>query len=130
MKKQAKAWIEFAALDLRAAMKLLEDKTLTQSAAFHIHQTVEKSFKAIIENLNIRVPKIHDLEKLLEIINENKITFKTDIDPILKINNIYIESRYPGDQGLLPNGTPTVEFVEDIFQFAEKILNEIRNILK
>ena len=59
-----------------------------------------------------------------------KITFKTDIDPILKINNIYIESRYPGDQGLLPNGTPTVEFVEDIFQFAEKILNEIRNILK
>jgi HEPN domain-containing protein len=130
MKKQVEAWLEFAALDLRAAKKLLEDEALTQSAAFHVHQTVEKSLKAIIEDLNKRIPKIHDLEKLLEIISENEIILKTDLDPILKINNIYIEARYPGDQGLLPNGTPTVEFVEDIYNFAEKILNEIEKILK
>lgn len=130
MKKQAEKWLEYAALDLRSAEKLLEDKTLTQISAFHIHQTIEKSFKAIIEYFDKRIPKIHDLEKLLEIVNENGITFKTDTTPILKINNIYIEARYPGDQGLLPNGTPTVEFVEDIFEFAVKIFNEVKNTLK
>ena len=49
MKKQVEERLEFATVDLRSAKKLLEDETLTQSAAFHLHQTVEKAFKAIIE---------------------------------------------------------------------------------
>jgi HEPN domain-containing protein len=130
MKKQVEEWLEYAEIDLRSARKLLEDDTLTQSAAFHIHQTVEKSFKAIIENFNKKIPKIHDLEKLLEIITENGLKFNTNTDPILKINNIYIEARYPGDQGLMPNGTPSVSFVEEIYDFADKIYNEIKTILK
>lgn len=130
MKNQVEEWLDFASIDLRSAKKLLEDETLTQSAAFHLHQTVEKAFKATIEYSNTKIPKIHDLEKLMEIINENGIKFKTNTDPILKINNIYIEARYPGDQGLLPNGTPSVKFVEEMYEFTEQILNEIKNILK
>ena len=130
MKNQVEEWLDFASIDLRSAKKLLEDETLTQSAAFHLHQTVEKAFKATIEYSNKKIPKIHDLEKLMEIINENGIKFKTNTDPILKINNIYIEARYPGDQGLLPNGTPSVKFVEEMYEFTEQILNEIKNILK
>ena len=76
MKKQVEEWLEFATVDLRSAKKLLEDETLTQSAAFHLHQTVKKAFKAIIEYLNKKIPKIHDLEKLMEIIKENGIKLK------------------------------------------------------
>ena len=49
MKNQVEEWLDFASIDLRSAKKLLEDETLTQSAAFHLHQTVEKAFKATIE---------------------------------------------------------------------------------
>jgi len=56
MRKQVEEWLHFAEIDLLSARKLLEDAYLTQSAAFHIHQSVEKCFKALIENLNLRIP--------------------------------------------------------------------------
>ena len=129
MKKQVKEWIDFADTDLRSAKKLLEDETLTQSAAFHTHQCVEKSFKAVIENTDINIPKIHDLAKLLDIINKQGVEFKTETNPLLKINNIYIEARYPGDQGLVPSGKPTVSFVKEIYDFANTLFKEIKELL-
>ena len=126
MKKQVEEWLRFAELDLRSAKKLLEDPTLAQNAAFHIHQSVEKCFKAGIENLNVKIPKIHDLEKLQDILKDNGIIFKTDMDQILSINNIYIEARYPGDQGLVPEGTPSPEFINEIYEFAEKVIDEMK----
>jgi len=126
MKKQVEEWLRFAELDLRSAKKLLEDPTLTQNAAFHIHQSVEKCFKAGIENLNVKILKIHDLEKLQDILKDNGMIFKTDMDQILSINNIYIEARYPGDQGLVPEGTPSPEFINEIYEFAEKVIDEMK----
>ena len=61
MKKQAEQWLHFAYVDLRSAKKLGEEKYLTQAAAFHIHQCVEKSIKAILEQRNQKTPKIHNL---------------------------------------------------------------------
>ena len=48
------------------------------------------------------------------------------------INEVYIDSRYPGDLGLLPNGKPTkneiitfIELCEIIFQ---KLMTQLGNI--
>lgn len=130
MKKQAEEWLGFAELDLRSAKKLAEDPLLTRNAAFHIHQSVEKCFKAGIENLSMKIPKIHDLEKLHQILIENGITFRTKMDQLLSINNIYIEARYPGDQGLVPEGTPSPEFINEIYEFAEKVIDEMKGLLE
>ena len=126
MKKQVEEWLNFSKIDLLSAKKLLEDEDLTQSAAFHVQQSIEKSLKAIIENLDLRVPRIHDLEKLLGIIIENNINFKSNVEMISLINDIYIETRYPGDQGLMPNGIPSIEFIQKIYCFAEELYNEIQ----
>ena len=130
MKKQAEELLRLAELDLRSAKKLLEDPLLTQNAAFHIHQSVEKCFKAGIENLDMKIPKIHDLEKLHEILKENGILFNTEMDQLLRINNIYIEARYPGDQGLVSDGTPSPEFINEIYEFAEKVIDEMKKLLE
>jgi len=129
MRKQVEEWLHFAEIDLLSARKLLEDAYLTQSAAFHIHQSVEKCFKALIEDLNLRVPKIHDLEKLLGIIIEHDIILKTNTEIISMINDVYIETRYPNDQGLIPEGIPSIEFIQEIYSFAETLYKEIYQLL-
>lgn len=56
----------------------------------------------------LEAPRIHDLMRLYKLVSEH-------IDPIdeismLKIiNEAYIDSRYPGEMGLLPNGEPTLK---------------------
>ena len=129
MRKRAEEWMEFAKVDLRSAEKLAEDELLTRAAAFHVHQSVEKSFKAILECRQQRIPKVHNLVLLLESIRQLGEEPHIDEDVLDEINQLYIESRYPADFGLLPGGAPTVEivrkfskFAAEFYEFAEKLI--------
>ena len=131
MKKQAEQWLHFAYVDLRSAKKLREDKDLTQVAAFHIHQCVEKSIKAILEYKDQKTPKIHNLVLLTEFVRKLGIDPSEGEDILDEINQVYIESRYPADLGLLPGGIPSAETIEkfiefaiNLYNFAEKMINE------
>ena len=56
-----KDWLKAAKDDLEAAYLLLKHDNLTNIIAFHSQQAVEKSFKALIEFNNEKIPKKHDL---------------------------------------------------------------------
>ena len=45
------------------------------------------------------------------------------------MDDLYIESRYPGDLGLLPNGKPTIADAEEFYNFAKEIFEKVKNIL-
>ena len=129
MKKQVTQWLKYAEIDLLSAEKLLDDKNLTQSVAFHSHQTAEKSFKAILEDRSIRIPKSHDLEKLYGMILKEGIKLILDEDILSQINDVYIDSRYPGDAGLIPQGMPSTEKAKEFFMAAEVIYEKVLNIV-
>ena len=76
--------------------------------------------KALLEAKNVHVPKTHNLLKLYAMIIDH---MKIDIDLILlqKINDLYIDSRYPGNLGLLPNGKPEVAEAKEFYEFALQI---------
>jgi hypothetical protein len=38
-----------------------------------------------------------------------------------RIGELYIESRYPGDFGLLPDGKPSIEETQGFFSFAGEV---------
>ena len=61
MKAITQDWINFAETDLRTCKKLIDDVFLTNIVAFHAQQTVEKCFKAIIEEFEIQTLKTHNL---------------------------------------------------------------------
>jgi len=105
MKKITEEWLRSARDDLLVIEKILSEEHLTHMVAFHSQQCIEKSFKAVIEEFEIGSVRIHNLERLLEIIRDHLIV---DADPVLitMLDKIYIESRYPGDLGLLPDGKP------------------------
>jgi len=109
MKKRVEDWITFAKNDFKSAKKLSEDPNLNQNAAFHCQQAMEKLFKAIIEDNKSQTPRTHDLETLYGIILEFETAPKLKIDETIlsEINDVYIETRYPPDLGLMPNGIPS-----------------------
>lgn len=119
MKQTTKDWLIAAEDDLLAAKKLAGEDRLTNVAAFHCQQCLEKCFKAIIEEQGKPSIKSHDLLRLQ--LNAN-IQLKEPETMLLGIiNEVYIDARYPGDLGLLPHGKPTITEIEAFILFCDKI---------
>ena len=58
------------------------------------------------------------------------IDLNIDEDLLSTVNDIYLESRYPGDIGLLDDGSmPTIEQANQFFIFAKEIETKIKNEL-
>jgi HEPN domain-containing protein len=126
MKQTTKNWITLAEDDLLAAKTLAEEDRLTNLVSFHCQQCLEKCFKAIIEEQDKPSIKSHDLLRL----QFNADIKLSDSETILlsTINEVYIDSRYPGELGLLPNGKPTISEADSFIQFCDNILYRLRNV--
>ena len=119
-------WLKSAKSDLLVIEKIIDEADLSHVVAFHSQQAVEKSFKALLENRKIDFKKQHDLIKL-----KNKMDdFEIDEDTLDILNKLYIDSRYPGEIGLLPYGKPTLKDAKEFFDFANIVYDKIESILK
>ena len=72
--------------------------------------------------------KSHDLLRLQQ--NANIQFSEEEIILLEMINEVYIDSRYPGDLGLLPHGKPTISDIEAFIQFCETLLDKLKIILE
>ena len=120
MKKQVENWLDAASDDIRLIKKIGKDESLTNMIAFPAEQAVEKSFKAVLEQYESKVPRIHNLIKLRELI-EKYLQIDIDKNLLLEISEVYSETRYPADLGLLPNGKPCIRTAQNYEKFAEDI---------
>ncbi|MFH1319307.1 MAG: HEPN domain-containing protein [Bacteroidota bacterium] len=129
MKQITKDWLKSAEMDLSLIESINNRNNLTPLIAFHSQQVIEKSFKAIIEEFEIGFIKSHDLEMLLNKIKKY-INFEIDINLFKEIDKLYIDARYPGELGLLPNGKPTIEEAKEFYNFAKEIFEKIKESLE
>lgn len=129
MKQITKDWLETASLDLESIPFIIQNDRLTGLVAFHAQQAIEKSLKATIEEHGGRVPKIHSLSKLFELC-ASFVSIPIDDDIIIALDSLYIESRYPGELGLLPEGKPTITQAQLFYDFAKEIYLTIKNQLE
>ena len=129
MKKPVDDWIFFAESDLAAVERLITDKNpLTNIIAFHCQQAIEKYLKAYLVENGIPIIKTHDLIKLNDMVNKVK-DLNIDNKKLLLVKQVYSETRYPGDIGLLPNNFPSVQEVQEYFDFAKEVKTIIINAL-
>jgi len=108
VKPATRNWLQLAEKDLRAAEVQAEDEFVANVALFHGQQCVEKSLKAVLEEIGEGVPRIHSIFRLYSRIREITRAFpELSEDDMDFLDSVYIDSRYPSDLGLLPSGSPT-----------------------
>jgi len=129
MKLITKEWLRRARDDLDVAKEIIVREHLTNMVAFHSQQAVEKSLKAIIEEFEIGFVKIHNLERLLGMVRK-QISLDVDLDIIKRLDEVYISTRYPGDLGLLPSGKPTIQDAKELFDFADALYRNVKELLE
>ena len=121
MKKQVEDWVLLADKDLHAAEILLKNEyPLTNIVAFHCQQAIEKYLKAYLIEKGIPVIKTHDLIKLNGMIKEIK-DLGIDEIKLMTINEVYIESRYPGELGLLPDGMLSKKQAKEFVVYSKEV---------
>ena len=129
MKRQVEVWIGFAEKDMLTISEIIKNPNLTNIVTFHCQQAIEKYFKAFILENEQPLVKTHNLLALYGIIKEI-IDFEINEDLLSTVNDIYLESRYPGEIGLLDDGSmPTIEQANHFFMFTKKIESKIKNKL-
>ena len=127
-KVMASEWLKAAEQDLLAITVMLTNENLTPVVAFHAQQCIEKSFKAILELREKKVVKLHSLVRLSELVSEDLMI--DDYTVLLQLNELYIESRYPAEMGLLPFGKPTLRESESFYEYAQSIYETISTIIE
>lgn len=125
MKQITHDWLEAAGLDIESIGYLLSNDRLTGHVAFLSQQAIEKSLKALIEEKGERVPKIHSLSKLFFLCG-GLIDLQIDETLVIALDSLYIESRYPGEFGLLPEGKPTIKQAQLFYDFAKDVYSTVR----
>lgn len=129
MKAITADWLRSASADLETIDAILGNPNLTAMVAFHAQQSVEKHLKALLEEFDIDAGKTHNL-LVLKTAVERKCPVDLDEDSLSLLNKLYINSRYPGDLGLLPNGEPTLEDAQEFARFARESAQKITELLK
>jgi HEPN domain-containing protein len=125
--KMAKEWLKASQDDIKVIRNIIDLGDLTHIVAFHSQQSIEKSLKALLEYQNKTVPKIHKITKLITNLDGSIIY---DKELVKLLDSLYIESRYPGDMGLLPYGKPTLEDAKKFYEFANEIFDRVCEILE
>ncbi len=120
MKPVTEAWLIKAEEDLDAIRALRGKPQLTGVIAFHAQQCVEKCLKAVAEERKGTVPRVHDLRRLWEVVAD-QFSEVPDADLLRELTDIYTDSRYPGDIGLMPSGKPTEQDAARFEHFADQV---------
>ena len=129
MKRQTEDWVLYADRDLYAAeIMFKDDYPLTNIVVFHCQQAIEKYLKAFLIEKDIPFTKTHDLVKLNGMIKKIK-DLNIDRNKLALINDVYSESRYPGEIGLMPDGMPTDKKARDFIEYAQEVKTIIHNEL-
>lgn len=129
MKVTTKQWLDFAKTDLRSCKNNLHDDFVTNIVAFHSQQAVEKVFKALLEEKEIPIPRVHNLVHLHSIVGKFLIT-SIDLAELDVLDEVYISSRYPGNIGMLSTGKPKKQEATELYESAKQIYEMVLQTIK
>jgi HEPN domain-containing protein len=116
------AWEQLADEDYRTIFTIYSsDNTLHRSICFHAQQYVEKILKGMIKANGITPPKTHNINILLKQVSSFSDEINLSEVEAAFLSSVYIDFRYPTDQGLLPDGEPQESDREFAIQIVKKL---------
>ncbi len=123
---EALRWMSYARSDLDAAYTLLEKgEFFPRQICFLAQQAGEKALKAILIFLGINFPKIHDLDRIRELIPDGWVV-KEKFPQLYDLSVWAVESRYPGHTPDVTEGEAreTLQLAKSVFDSVSTELQE------
>lgn len=127
-----KDWIVYAESDFALAKQGRVSKNILYSSlCFHCQQAVEKSIKAVLIYYNIRFPKTHDIDILIDLLVKNQIETPKPIQESRILTQYAVFSRYPGndDDITLKDYRSSLKIAETVLKWAKLATTKNKNKL-
>lgn len=83
----------------------------------------------MIEEFEDGFVKTHSILNLYDKI-KTRSQFAIDLKLLEKINDIYKDTRYPSNLGLLPYSKPTIETAKEFYKLARKVFDKVKDFLE
>jgi HEPN domain-containing protein len=120
MKRHTLQWLKKAEQDVVAARALAAQKLPPRDAVcFHCQQSAEKYLKALLQEVGAPVPRIRDMEDLLDLLLPHDATLKPLRRNVAGLTKYAVEHRYPGTWA-------TTRQMRSALKIAERVRGEIR----
>jgi len=94
---EVRAWLELAALDLGAAVRLADDPGFSRVVVYHCQQAAEKAIKGFLTWHGIRFGRTHDLDVLGALVLPLEPALGPALDRAVELTPYAWLYRYPPD---------------------------------
>ncbi|MEA3352466.1 MAG: HEPN domain-containing protein [Campylobacterota bacterium] len=124
-KTYAKEWLTFAIKNLNTAILLHDANHYEDIIGVELQQALEKTFKSILANENIKIPKDHDLVKLYFMVEKNINIEEDEIIFLRLATDYYKEDRYPNPNYSLPSKGE----IKEVLSFTQNFFDKVCRLL-
>jgi HEPN domain-containing protein len=99
MKKTTREWVQKAEQDYVLAEHGRRSRIpVHDGVCFHCEQCAEKYLKALMEEQGLHIPKIHDLDLLLNVLGPHHPALRSVGRGLLFLSAFAVDIRYPGNR--------------------------------
>lgn len=103
------------------------DKPVYDAICFHAQQCIEKYLKALINEYGLVIPKIHDLDTLLNICKPVALELEIYKKEINDLSTFSIAFRYPGEDASKGDSEYSVNIMYRLRRIIRKIIRKMNN---
>lgn len=99
MKKRTREWVQKAEGDYRVVVLLAAEKEpFHDQVCFHCQQSAEKYLKALLAELNRRIPRTHSLDDLHTLLAADHPSLRSLRRGLIYLTDFAVDVRYPGER--------------------------------
>ena len=116
-------WMRHAFSDLEIAKIPISGKIRLESLCYHAQQAVEKSIKAVLLRYEVTFPKVHSIERLIDLLPEN-VERTDDLKASASLTRYAAMLRYPGEfeEATREHYDEAVRLAEAVVEWAKHLI--------
>jgi len=125
MNGTVKEWFDKADGDLRTSRREFEVPIQPNfdAVCFHAQQCVEKCMKAVLIHNSVDPPRIHNLERLYELLQSVCPDVMLDIEELRDLTGVGMAVRYPGEAADREDAAKALATCERLREALKKLLH-------
>jgi HEPN domain-containing protein len=124
MKPLTREWVMKAEEDFEVARRLSRSRSipLWNAVCFHSQQCAEKYLKAVLQDNEKPIPKIHHLPALLNLLIDHHPLWESMRDGLTLLGGFAVEFRYPGESATKTDAANALKICRSV---RETLRNEL-----